>query len=337
MSKGLVSLLLCSLTPLMSVRPAGAVERKQIPGLDYTRQADVIYGRKHGVALTMDVIYPRKQNGAAVIYAVSSGFNSHHRWIEGSGFARNMSMLLDRGYTVFLVVHGSTPKYTIRETYADIRRSICFIRYNAKSYGIDPDRIGMSGASAGGVISLMMAAAPKEGNPKARDPVDRVSTRLQAVACFYPASDLIDFQKKGENVLKIAAAHRHLGSYQFRDHDPKTNSYKLITDPKRVQALLAEHSPITHVSAGDSPTLIVHGEKDRLVPLLQASKMVDALKAVGVKSKLVVAKGKGHSWRGQWTNEMKHIADWFDMHLAPAAGANRLKSNLQISESKAAG
>ena len=56
----------------------------------------------------------------------------------------------------------------------------------------DPNRIGMSGASAGGVISLMMAAAPLEGDPKARDPIDRVSTRLQAVACFYPASDLIN-------------------------------------------------------------------------------------------------------------------------------------------------
>jgi len=300
------------------IPPVGAAEKKQIPGLEYTRQADVIYGRKHGVALTMDVLFPKTQNGAAIIYAVSSGFNSHHSWIEGTRFAKNMSMLLDRGYTVFLVVHGSTPKYTIRENYADIRRSIRFIRYNAKTYGIDPNRIGMSGASAGGVISLMMAAAPQEGNPKARDPIDRVSTRLQAVGCFYPASDLVNFQKEGENVLKIAAAHRHLGSYQFRDHDPKTNSYKLITDPKRIAKLLLENSPLTHVSPGDTPTLIVHGEKDRLVPLLQASKMVDALKAAGVKSKLIVAKGKGHSWRDQWTNEMKHIADWFDELLAPA-------------------
>jgi len=319
MSKGSVLVLLYLLSAAgLNIPPAGAAEREKVPGVECTRTSDVIYGRKHGVALTMDVLFPPKPNGAAVIYAVSSGFNSHHRWIEGSGFARNMSMLLDRGYTIFLVVHGSVPKFTIRENYADIRRSIRFIRHNAKSYGIDPNRIGMSGASAGGVISLMMAAAPQEGKAKARDPVDRVSTRLQAVGCFYPASDLINFQKEGENVLKIAAAHRHAGSYQFRDHDPKTNSYKLITDPKRIHALLAEHSPITHVSAGDTPTLIVHGEKDRLVPLLQASKMIDALKAVGVKAKLVVAKGKGHSWRDQWQNEMKHIADWFDVHLAPA-------------------
>jgi len=112
--------------------------------------------------------------------------------------------------------------------------------------------------------------------------------------------------------------HRNHGAALTMDviYPKKTNSYTLITDPKRIHQLLADNSPISHVSAGDAPTLIVHGEKDRLVPLLQASKMVDALKAVGVKSKLVVAKGKGHSWREQWTNEMKHIADWFDAHLA---------------------
>ena len=315
MYKVMAFAVLCSLAIIPPVR---AAQRKKVPGLEVTRQADVIYGRKHGMALTMDVLFPAKPNGAAVIYAISSGFQSHHGWIEGPRFAKNMSMLTDRGYTIFLVVHGSTPKFTIRENYADIRRAIRFIRHNAKSYGIDPNRIGMSGASAGGVISLMMAAAPQEGDPKARDPVDRESTRLQAVGCFYPASDLINFEKDGVNVLAVAARNGHAESYKFKDYDPKTKTFTLITDPKRIQELLAEHSPITHVSAGDTPTLIVHGEKDRLVPLFQASKMVDALKAVGVKSKLVVAKGKGHSWPDQWTNEMKHIADWFDAHLTPS-------------------
>ena len=321
MAKGSILVLLYLLSAaLLNMPPASAAEREKVPGTECTKLADVIYGRKHGVALTMDVLFPPNPNAAAVIYAVSSGFQSHHRWIEGSGFARNMSMLLDRGYTIFLVVHGSVPKFTIRENYADIRRSIRFIRHNAKSYNIDPNRIGMSGASAGGVISLMMAATPQEGNPKARDPVDRVSTRLQAVGCFYPASDLLNFAKKGVNVLPVATAHGHAESYKFKDYEPKTKTFTLITDAKRIRKLLGEHSPITHVTSDDTPTLIVHGDSDRLVPLLQASKMIDALKAAGVKAKLVVAKGKGHGWRDMWKNEMKHIADWFDVHLAPTMG-----------------
>ncbi len=288
----------------------------KIPGTEYTRKADVIYGRKHGVALTMDVILPPKPNGAAVIWVVSSGFNSHHSWIEGPQFAKNMSMLLDRGYTIFAVVHGSVPRFTVPEYYGDIRRAIRFIRHHAKSYGIAPTRIGISGASAGGVISLMMGAAAEEGNPEARDPVDRESTRLQAVACFYPASDLLNFQEEGQNVIPIATRCGHAASYKFCDFDQETKVYVPITDSQRIDELLAEYSPITHVTADDPPMLIVHGDADRLVPLFQASKMIDKLKAAGAKAELVIAKGKGHSWKDMWTNEMRYIADWFDVHLA---------------------
>jgi len=313
-------MLLVALVGLATISACAARKQGQgqkIRGLEYTRLSDEIYGRKHGTALTMDVIFPVKQNGAAVIYAVSSGFHSHHKVIEHPFFAKNiMGVLLNRGYTIFAVVHGSTPKFTIRENYADIRRSIRFIRHNAKSYGIDPNRIGISGASAGGVISLMMGAAPQKGNPHARDPVERESTRLQAVGCFYPASDLVDFYGDGKSVLEVAAAHGHAESYKFKDFDPKTKTFTLITDAKRIQKLLAEHSPITHVTSDDAPMLIVHGDQDKLVPLLQASKMIDSLQAAGVKAKLVVAKGKGHGWGRMWKNEFKHIADWFDVHLA---------------------
>jgi len=319
LSKGSILILLCLLAALLNIPPARGAEKKKIPGTEYTRLSDEIYGRKHGMALTMDVIFPVKQNGAAVIYAVSSGFHSHHKVIERPFFAKNMmGVLLDRGYTIFAVVHGSTPKFTIRENYADIRRSIRFIRYNAKSYGIDPNRIGISGASAGGVISLMMGSAPKEGNPHSRDPIERESTRLQAVGCFYPASDLVNFYGEGQSVLKVAADHKHAESYKFRDLDPKTDTYTPITDPKRIQELLREHSAITHVTSDDAPMLIVHGDQDKLVPLFQASKMIDSLQAAGVKAKLVVAKGRGHGWGSMWKNELKHIADWFDVHLAPA-------------------
>ena len=320
MPKRSMWMLILGLAGLASIPAACVVQKRgqKIRGLEYTRLSDEIYGRKHGTALTMDVIFPTKQNGAAVIYAVSSGFHSHHKVIEHPFFAKNiMGVLLNRGYTVFAVVHGSTPKFTVPEYYADIRRSIRFIRHNAKSYGVDPNRIGMSGASAGGLISLMMGAAPQEGNPHSRDPVERESTRLQAVGCFYPGSDLVNFKEEGVSVLDIAARLKHAESYKFRDYDPKTRVYTLITDAKRIRELLREYSPITHAGAGDAPTLIVHGDKDELVPLFQASKMVDSLQAAGVKAKLVIAKGRGHGWRGMWKNELKHIADWFDVHLAP--------------------
>src|SRR3954471_14327331 len=78
----------------------------------YTRTEDVIYGRKYGSALTLDVFRPRREaNGAAVVLVISGGFFSAHDAIAPT-FIRP---LLDRGYTVFAVVHGSQPRYTVPE------------------------------------------------------------------------------------------------------------------------------------------------------------------------------------------------------------------------------
>src|SRR5207237_4795859 len=105
------------------------------------RIRDVVYGHKFGMALTLDVLKPTKPNGAGVIYMVSGGFNSDIAAVDAGFFgpARYMPFL-QHGYTVFLVCHGSRPKFTISEIVADIHRAVRFIRVNAKEYGVDPDR-----------------------------------------------------------------------------------------------------------------------------------------------------------------------------------------------------
>src|SRR5207302_102584 len=142
------------------------------------RQEDVIYGRKYGSALTMDVFTPPKQNGAAIIWAASGGWFSAHEFVN----ARFPQEYTSRGYTVFAVVHGSQPKYAIPEVLQDMHRAVRFIRFHAKDYHIDPDRIGITGGSAGGHLSLMQGTAGTMGDPNAKDPIDRESSRVQAVA-----------------------------------------------------------------------------------------------------------------------------------------------------------
>src|SRR5262249_41661855 len=76
--------------------------------LPFTRAEDVIYGRKHGMALTMDVFTPKKDaNGAAVVWVVSGGWISNHAVVEPKSPFAPINQLIDRGYTVFAVVHGS--------------------------------------------------------------------------------------------------------------------------------------------------------------------------------------------------------------------------------------
>src|SRR5437763_6391177 len=96
-------LLACLLTIVAgpSVRAADAP--------DFSRTQDVIYGRKYGLALTMDVFTPKKTNGRGVIFVVSGGWFSRAENISPLFVAP----LVKRGYTVFAVVHGSQPKFTV--------------------------------------------------------------------------------------------------------------------------------------------------------------------------------------------------------------------------------
>src|SRR4026209_2091765 len=89
-----------------------------------TRIRDVIYGRKFGTALTMDVIKPEKQSGIGVIVMVSGGFTSDHAWTDSMFAGTTVKPMLDRGDTMFLVVHGSQPRYVVAEILQDIHRSI---------------------------------------------------------------------------------------------------------------------------------------------------------------------------------------------------------------------
>src|ERR1043165_2503334 len=118
--------LFCLLLTLASL--AAAVE--------FTRIEDVVYARKFGTALTLDVFQPEKQNGCGIIFMVSGGFFSSHEAINPALY----QPFLERGYTVFAVVHGSQPRFIIPEIEEDIHRAIRFIRYNAKSWNGNPNR-----------------------------------------------------------------------------------------------------------------------------------------------------------------------------------------------------
>ena len=107
--------------------------------------------------------------------------------------------LLRRGYTIFAVSHLSQPQATVMEIVADVHRGVRFIRHHAKEYGIDPNRIGVAGGSAGGHLSLMLATRGGPGVPDANDPVDRESSAVQAAAVFFPVTDLLNLGDSTEN------------------------------------------------------------------------------------------------------------------------------------------
>lgn len=277
----------------------------------FTRQEDVIYGRKYGTALTLDVFSPTaKSNRAALIYCVSGGWQSAHEAINPAVFVE----FLSRGYTVFAVVHGSQPKFTIPEVLLDMHRSVRFVRHHAQRYEIDRDRIGIFGGSAGGHLSLMQGTAGESGNPEAPDPVDRESSRVQAVACFFPPTDFLNYGQPGEIALGRGVLASFRAPFDFREHDPRVNSFVMIGDEPRILEIGRQISPVYHVTPDDAPALIIHGDADKLVPIQQAERIVERFREQNVPAELIVKPGAAHGW-ADLHKDLTAFADWFDKHL----------------------
>jgi acetyl esterase/lipase len=298
-------------TLLLPSPEAAAQAEKKATGPNYTRKEDVVYGRKYGLALTMDVFTPKeKPNGRGVIFCVSGG------WISGKEAINTFFFreLLDRGYTVFAVVHGSQPKFTIPEVLDDMHRAVRFIRFHAKEYGVDPERLGICGGSAGGHLSLMQGNAPKAGNPKAPDPIERESSRVAAVGCFYPPTDFLNYGKEGQVALGDGTLKGFRPPFDFWEREKETNKLVVIADQERRKAIGKAISPVYHVTAESAPALIIHGDADTLVPIQQAELIIARYKEVKVPCELVVKPKAGHFWAGL-DKDVKLIADWFDKYL----------------------
>jgi acetyl esterase/lipase len=261
---------------------------------------DVVYGHKIGVALTMDVFKPAKSNGIGVIWIVSGGWFSSHDLINPD----LSKPFTDKGQTVFQVVHGSQPKFTLPEIVQDIHRAVRFIRVHAAEYGVDPNRLGIAGASAGGHLSLMMAAYGGPGDPAARDPVDRASSQVQAVAIFFPPTDFLNYGKDGVRALTYEPLRPFWHVFAVPEN---------ATDAER-DNIARTLSPYYGLSRNTPPILIIHGSTDTLVPRQQSERVMAKLDELKVPHKLVVREGKGHGWDGWW-QDIVLMPDWFDQYL----------------------
>jgi formylglycine-generating enzyme required for sulfatase activity/dienelactone hydrolase len=263
--------------------------------------------------MTMDVLRPKKNaNGAGVVLIVSGAWHSVV-FAPESAFSSSYPYsawfdcraLFDKGFTVFIVRHGSGEKFLLPEIVDDVRRSIRFIRYNAQKYGVDPDRLGAMGASAGGHLTMMLATTSDEGipNPKNWDGMLRFSDRVAAAVAYYPPTDIRSWFVNG-----------HAKDYEAMRFDPK---------------LAGEYSPLLWVTPQSTPALMVHGDKDTGVPIWHSEKMLAEYKKNNVPCDLLTIKGVGHGFdigfKGfdQYTPEQMKImalardtsVAWFEKYL----------------------
>jgi len=266
---------------------------------EITRQDNVVYGHRSGHELTFDVLRPSRTNGLGVVVMVSGGWKS-----QRNSFSSVLAApILRRGYTVFPIYHVAQPEATVAEIYDDLSRGVRRVRHDAALYGIDPNRIGVTGGSAGGHLSLMLATRGGPGPAHATDPVDRESSAVQAVAIFYPVTDLLDLGNSTENLHDGGPPKSFIRAFR-----PEPGLNTPWTEIGRAL------SPLHHLSSNRPPTLIYHGDADTLVPLDQSLRYQRRARELGNTVELVVHPGGSHGWLTMiW--DLRTFGDWFDRHL----------------------
>lgn len=263
---------------------------------DVTIEPDIVYGHKDGLALTFDVLRPAEPCGAVVLALQSGGWYSNYT--EPENRIERSQPLLDEGITVLIVRHGSAPVYQVPDAVADVRRCVRYVRMHAGDLGIDPERIGVQGGSAGGHLTLMLATTGDDGDPQAKDPVLQHSSRITCGVAYYPPSDLRSWTTDPPEAIA---------------------AIPLLEPPLKFAADLEDDvSPILHVTADDAPVLMIHGDEDQLVPVSHSQNILPKFKETGVPSELVVVEGAKHGYTDEQNRTIVEPAmvSWFRQYLA---------------------
>lgn len=249
-------------------------------------KSDVVYGHKDGMALVYSVLQPDNANGAAIVFMVSGGWFSP--WSDAGRYESQFAAELTAGFTVIPVNHGSAPRYKVPEAYNDVSRAIRHIKLNADAHGIDADRIGVTGGSAGGHLSLMLGLDSDSGKANDSDEVMRQDNQVATVVAYFPPVDL----------REITGPNERFPALEF--------------DVGKAAAI----SPILFADVGDPPTLLIHGDADDLVNISASVIMQAEFEKQGVKSEFITIPGGQHGFRGEnATIANAARLEWFKKYL----------------------
>jgi acetyl esterase/lipase len=289
------------------------------PDTNVAVEENVVYGMYSGLALLLDVYSPSVPNGRGVVLIQGSGWHSNRGYHAGQKKANAWELateLADAGFRVFAINHREAPRFRWPAARDDVQRAVRWVRHHADRYDIDPDAIGVMGSSSGGHLAALLGTIEGSGNPESPDPVERESSRVQAVALFAPATDLDAFGYEP----RVVAMMGHT-----------------VVAGDGLEAYM-EASPINHVSSDDPPFFIVHGQNDQVVPVEQSIEMARALEHAGVEVELTVLPDGNHNDVGRpekavhWLAEKLAGPEWAE-GLASLEKARRI---LDLAQSSAA-
>jgi acetyl esterase/lipase len=235
---------------------------------------DVTYCKGGAVDLKMDLYFPKVASSAPmpVVLYVHGG-----SWSSGDKSEATLltADLLNYGYLVASVDYRLAPQHKWPAQIEDVKCSVRFLRANASKYNLDPNRIAAWGSSAGGHLVSLLGLTRKTDGFEGRGGYQEQSSSVQAVIDWFGPTDFT--------------------SWDLKRHE-QTVVDLLGVPLSEAGEILRKASPITYVSKDAPPFLIMHGDKDSVVPLSQSQILYDRLKAAGANATLVVVKNAEHGF-----------------------------------------
>ena len=275
---------------------------------------DVVYAMRGGLGMLMDVHYPNQSNGFGIIFIPGSGWHAPLAYnaspLKTSRFAQlYVPPLTGAGFTVFVINHRAAPRYRHPDGLEDAQRAVRFVRRHAERFGIRSDRIGGVGGSSGGHLISMLGVLDGRGDSSSADPVERESSKLQAVLARAAPTDLTRFQGRISSASVASLLRMRLGP---RD-SPSSKEFETYW----------QASPAAHVTPDDPPFLLIHGTADDRVPHARSEEFQARLLADGVHAELLTIQDGGHgaSFPGATDppDYMGAMVRFFEEHLSGGA------------------
>ena len=250
---------------------------------------DITYCSPDNSPQTMDVYFPEAGGPWPALVYVHGGAWMHGDKSEAMMFARGMTA---QGYLVVSLNYRLYPAGRYPAMIQDVKCAIRSLRAHAEEYNLDPNRIGAVGVSAGGHLVSLLGTSDQGAGTDVGEYLDQ-SSRVQAVVAMAPVTDL-------------------------RRHFPNAD-IELMRQVGFGEDNILEASPITHVTPDDPPFLLIHGDRDELVPVEQSQLMYERLVQAGVPADLIIVQNAGHSMsapRGTATPTLGEISQSISSFLA---------------------